>query len=386
MNVIVNSWIPRLLALPLMLFCSLALSADQYDDRGQVDDCDHLRQFTFSWQFIDQCGMQPRGGTSRGAPLTLDPEPHPGWLALQDPELGNFERDRQAIRAMAGPYRTTFDFLEVLGFRPDFEPAAPYQSWGTEYVYVLEDRGDFISLQHIMVMVYQNDEGDVSKPMVMKHWRQDWEYENQDILVYAGNGKFEKRTYQPEEVAGTWSQSVYQVDDSPRYAAIGKWEHLPNFSTWESEEAARPLPRRESRVRDDYDLLLGRNIHSIVPQGWVHEQANYKVALNDAGDLEDRPYLAKELGVNRYRRLKGFDFSPADQYWQHTAAFWKDVREAWDTLITDNKSFVLKNSVDGIPLFSPLFSYAQDVHDKETYDPAAGQAFIAKILDRYTET
>lgn len=370
----------------LAVFCSLALSAEEYGEAKRDQDCDQLRQFTFSWQFIDQCGMQPRGGTSRGAPLALDPEPQPGWLVLQDEGLSNFQRDREAILAMAGPYRTTFDFLEILGFRPGFEPAAPYQSWGTEYVYVIEDREDFISLQHIMVMVYQDEDGEISEPMVMKHWRQDWEYEQADILVYAGNGKFERKRYSDEEVAGSWAQSVYQVDDSPRYAAIGKWQHLPNFSTWDSEETWRPLPRRESSVRDDYDVLIGENIHTIAPHGWVHEQANYKVVLNDAGDLAgDRPYLAKELGVNRYRRVKDFDFSPGDRYWQLTAPFWEDVRQEWEDIIANNDSFVLKDTVDGVPLFSPLFSYAQEVYAQESYDSAAGRDFIAEVLDSYVE-
>ena len=33
------------------------------------------RQFTFSWQFEDGDSLRPRGGTTRGAPLTLATEP-----------------------------------------------------------------------------------------------------------------------------------------------------------------------------------------------------------------------------------------------------------------------------------------------------------------------
>jgi hypothetical protein len=368
-----------------MLF-SLTLSAEQPGGNGQNADCDDLRQFTFSWPLRDACDMQPRSGTSRGAPVTLEQAPHPGWLALRDKTLSTFERDRQAILAMAGPYRTTFDFLEIIGFQTGFEPDPPYQSWGTEYVYVVEDRGDFISLQHIMVMIYQTGEGELSEPMVMKHWRQDWQYEKQNILVYAGNGRFEHETISPKTAAGTWTQSVYQVDDSPRYAAVGRWEHFPNFSTWTSGETWRPLPRRESSVRDDYDVLIGTNQHTIVPHGWVHEQANYKTDLNDAGEpAGDGPYLAKELGVNRYRRIKNFDFSAGDRYWELTAPFWADVRAEWQRIIDNNKSFVLQPSVDGIPLFSPLFSYAQSVYQKENYNPAAGRKFIEETLDAYIQ-
>ena len=34
-----------------------------------------------------------RGGTSKGAPLTLDPVPHAGWLALQEAGLSDYEKD-----------------------------------------------------------------------------------------------------------------------------------------------------------------------------------------------------------------------------------------------------------------------------------------------------
>ncbi|PLW84039.1 hypothetical protein CWI75_01420 [Kineobactrum sediminis] len=367
------------------LFLSVALNAQEYDKQERVD-CNQLRQYIFSWQFIDQCGMQVRGGSSRGADVTLAEEPHPDWLALQEPGIKDFQLDRRAILAMAGPYRTTFDFLEIVGYRPDFKPAAPYQSWGTEYVYVIADTGDFISLQHIMVMMYKEEDGTVSEPLVMKHWRQDWQYEKRDILVYAGNSEREHQKYSAGKSRGTWAQAVYQVDDSPRYEAIGRWRHLPNFSTWESEETWRPLPRRESSVRDDYDVLIGTNSHTITPAGWVHEQENYKTRLNAQGQPEgDAPYLAKEIGVNRYERIKDFDFAAGDRYWQRTASFWADVRESWREIIDSNKRFTLKKSVDGVPLFSPLFAYAQEVYDTDDYEAAEGKAFIENTLRAYVE-
>ena len=63
----------------------------------------------------------------------------------------------------------------------------------------------------------------------------------------------------------TWSQSVYQVDDSPRYQSYGKWVHTENFSSWTSNETWRQLPRREYSVRDDYDVIIGFNTQTITP-------------------------------------------------------------------------------------------------------------------------
>ena len=60
--------------------------------------------------------LKPRGGTTRGAPVTLDREPSAGWRALQERGLSARERDRRAILAMAGTYRVTFDFLEIAAY------------------------------------------------------------------------------------------------------------------------------------------------------------------------------------------------------------------------------------------------------------------------------
>jgi hypothetical protein len=70
------------------------------------------------------------------------------------------------------------------------------------------------------------------------------------------------------------------VDDSPRYAARGRWQHAAGVSTWISDETWRPLPRREFSVRKDYDVLVGTNRHTITPTGWVQEENNVKLALD----------------------------------------------------------------------------------------------------------
>src|SRR5262249_23172159 len=141
------------------------------------------RQFTFSWPFREGASVAPRGGTTQGPPVTLAAKPDPAWTALDEPGLSARERDRRAILPMAGTYRASFDFLEVVGFRPGFVPDRPYQSWGTEYVYVLRDEPRFVSLQHLLVMFVRTDKGKVEGPFVTKHWRQDWCYENADLLT-----------------------------------------------------------------------------------------------------------------------------------------------------------------------------------------------------------
>lgn len=357
-----------------------------YEDREATSEqalqCDQRHRYTFSWSLSSACGLEPRGGTTQGTPIKVDPEPHPGWLALQDPELSDFERDRQAILAMAGPYRATFDFLEIAGYTPDFVPDAPYQSWGTEYIYVVEDQQNFISLQHIMVMFFQQED-QVVGPMVMKHWRQDWHYQPKSLLAYAGHSRWHSQPIPRRERQGKWVQSVYQVDDSPRYAAAGRWQHKPNLSTWLSERTWRPLPRREQTVRDDYQVLEGYNRHTILPTGWLHEEENYKLQLDSSGKPSgDMPYLSKELGVNRYDRIVDFDFSAGDEYWAETGPFWAIVREQWQALFDRHAQFGLHEEVDGTPLFAHFFNYAEQVQAGEK-DLAEAEDFVNEVLQTY---
>lgn len=353
---------------------------------GNAAENDERRRFTFSWQFTESGEMQPRGGTTRGPAVTLREEPTEAWRELQEPGLSDFERDRRAILAMAGGYRTTFDFIETVGFTPDFEPARPYQSWGTEKVYVIEDRGDFISLQHIMVMYFEDEDGEVRGPVVQKHWRQDWRYEDREIHAYAGEGQWRRRRLSEDEADGRWSQAVFQVDDSPRYESAGRWRHEENYSAWTSAETWRPLPRRESSARDDYDVLIGTNRHTITPTGWVQEEENLKTVLEaPRKPAAGTPYLARELGVNRYERTDEFDFSAGDAYWEATGPFWAVVRDVWSDVRARADRFTLADEVDGRALFEPMFEYAQSLEAGEDFDADAAEAFVRRTLDAYVD-
>jgi len=344
---------------------------------------DETRQYTFSWPFSADGEMRPRGGTTTGPAVELLEGVSAEWKALQEPELSAFERDRRAILAMAGGYRTTFDFIETAGFTADYAPSRPYQSWATEYVFVLEDEGDFISLQHVIVMQYVDGDGNVQGPFVQKHWRQDWQYQDTSLHVYDGLGRFRQVELDADDVEGRWSQAVFQVDDSPRYEAIGRWVHENNYSAWTSEETWRPLPRRESSVRDDYDVLVGTNRHAITPAGWVHEEDNLKVDLDERG--ERRAVLAREVGLNRYERIVGFDFSAAEEYWERTAPFWADVRTAWQDIYRESGAFELADEVDGVELFVPMFERAEALSSGEPYDAESSRRFVRETLERYVE-
>ncbi|MDT8405526.1 DUF6607 family protein, partial [Sulfuriflexus sp.] len=200
--------------LPVVLLTAGMVAAMQVKAADDSLDCPQSLRYTFSWSMAGDCNFDPRGGSSKGAALTLDPQPHAGWLALQEDGLSTKEKDRRAILAMAGPYRSSFEFLETVGYTPDFVRSRPYQSWGTEYIYVVEESENFISLQHIMVMFAVGKEGELMGPFVQKHWRQDWQYEKPELLVYTGNQVWLHVQVNQEQRQGSWAQAVFQVDDS----------------------------------------------------------------------------------------------------------------------------------------------------------------------------
>ena len=328
--------------------------------------------------------MRPRGGTTKGSTVELSNESNSAWRKLSNEEHSNFEKDRNAILSMAGNHRVTFDFIETIVHDPISKPDRPYQSWGTEYVLVIEDSAQFISLQHILVMTFVDKDGKASKPMVMKHWRQDWQYAPSQMLVH-NLTKGWHRQQLTKESADSWSQTVYQVDDSPRYAATGQWKHFKEMSVWESEDTLRPLPRREFSVRSDYDVLWGTNRITILSSGWVQEEDNLKMVITNPRDIENnQSFKAREAGIARYELISNLDISAAEDYWRKTKAYWQDVRVAWTALIEKNDQFWIRKKVSNRPLFSRMFAYAAALEKEDNYDAESSREFVAETLSSYT--
>lgn len=357
---------------------SIAVGADDY---GAASAGGSAPRYTFSWP-LDGDTIKPRGGTTKGAPVTIDRESSAQWQALQEKGLSSLERDRRAILAMQGTYRVTFDFLEVASYVNADKPLAPYQSWGTEKVYVDQDDGKSISLVHILEMRVVQKDGSISEPMVTKHWRQDWRYEPTEIAEYQGRDQWQLHKLGSAR-KGAWMQAVYQVDESPRYASVGRWEHTPSFSTWISADTWRPLPRREWSVRNDYQVLLGTNRHTIGPTGWIQEENNLKAVVTAAGELDaTKPYVGREYGVARYERTRDADFAASDAYYERTKGFWRDVRTTWLDTFKRDKVVALKGPVDKLGLFVPLFARADEIAEQpaEQGNKAKNDAVIRSAL------
>lgn len=281
------------------------------------------------------------------------------------------EKDRNAILAMAGEYRVSFDFEETVSLQPDYELKDPYHEEATEMVIVVEDTPERIALQHILSVG--------GGRRVVKHWKQIWTWQDTRIVEFQGQDQWKVRELAPEQVSGTWSQLVTQTDDSPRYESFGKWEHDGGYSRWQSAVTARPLPRREHTKRDDYQILLAVNRHAITPDGWVHEQDNLKKVVDEAGKTEK--YIAREIGVNRYTKTDTADFTKAREYWDSTHEFWGTVSSFWEDVEKTRDQYAIAKEVEGKSLTDEVNNIAKAMVKAEK--PAPGKDSVREVIEAY---
>ena len=355
---------------------STLIDKNDHSNASKAADSDPVkkRQYVFGWGMVPHELAVPIGGTTRGSEVVYSKPKAP----ISTRNKSNFEKDRDAILSLAGQFKVDFHFMEILGLTDTYKPRRSYNSWGTEHVQILADTGKFISLQHTLVMYFDDDDGP-SSPMVMKHWRQDWQYEDKTIFAYQGDLTWRKETYSNDDVKDTWSQAVFQVDDSPRYEVQGTWEHRGNMSRWVSRLDSRPLPRREFSQRSDYGMLEGEHEITLTPTGWVHEQSNLKRVKPNSSSFPPK-YLSKEIGINRYERI---DFpnleSPSNAYWLKSGDYWKAVRKVWDTLRNKRDKIELLPKVDGQSQYMYHFINAESNDDVDIMADETIKKFIKRF-------
>lgn len=303
------------------------------------------------------------------APAAAAPAPSP---APTEAAKSAFEQDRRAILAMAGDYKVRFDFREALPMQADYTPLPPKLSGGHEVVRVIEDTGRFISLQHLLVVDMDG------KPMVIKHWRQDWTYEPQSVLTYAGEGRWVVTPVPAAERSGAWSQTVWQTDDSPRYGGVGRWRHANGEDRWTSGPTSRPLARRDAIRNPPYDRYDSVNRHVLTPNGWAHLQDNAKIGLKDG-----RPAVfVHEDGLNTYAKFDDYPVAAADAYWAKTKDYWAGVRAAWDRSAADGLVEVGEEAQNGSVTGPRLMGLADALAEGKITAEAAAEGARAEFAAR----
>lgn len=294
----------------------------------------------------------------------------PAAPAPAETPASQFERDRQSILAQAGQWRVRFDMRENVSFRDGYEPLEEKLSAGDEIVRVVYDDGDRISLQHILVIG-----DDAGNHFVIKHWRQDWVFEPETVLTYAGPNRWTLTPVSADERRGAWAQTVWQTDDSPRYGGVGRWSYDHGVAEWTSAATWRPLARRDAVRHPVYDRYLGTNRHALTPAGWVHLQDNVKMGPSE-GDAGDLTAIVQEDVINTYRKVDTYDPKPGDDYWAATKDYWAGVRAAWDEAVVASGGLYLEEEANrGAVTGKPLMDWAVEVQEgKLTTEAAIAQA------------
>ena len=257
------------------------------------------------------------------------------------------EMDKNAIRSMCGCFDVGFHFAETFSYSEDtnYMPSKIKHAGALEFAQLVEETEDKVVIQHLLIV------GSEESPYIIKHWRQDWIYENNDFYMFNHDNKWTYKNINDNNVKGQWTQKVYQVDDSPRYEGTASWVHVDGKHYWENTTDA-PLPRREYTKRSDYNVTIRTNRHEIVNKGWVHDQDNKKI-IRETG--KDDIILAEEKGINNYDRVDESKCKAAAEWWQENKDFWKQVRISWDEIYGLNKNLELKDKVEGKRLYDVLF-------------------------------
>lgn len=275
------------------------------------------------------------------------------------------QSDKKAIKSMCGCYEVQFNFAETFAYSKDsttYVPSKTKHDKALEWVEVLEDSENKIVLQHVLITGKEEKD-------IIKHWRQDWLFENTDLYTYNKDNQWKYSKLNSKEVKGQWTQKVYQVDDSPRYEGTGTWTTVDGRTFWQNTTDA-PLPRREHTKRDDYNVLKRRNIHEITAYGWLHEQDNDKIIRKD----NEKDYvLAQEKGYDTYTKVDDSKCKVGQNWWAKNKEIWKKIRAKWDLEFSKNQTITLKNSVNKRPLFMHLFELKND----------ASAADVSKIIDDF---
>jgi hypothetical protein len=256
--------------------------------------------------------------------------------------------DKESIKSMCGCFNVGFHFAETFSYSNDtnYTPSKEKHAGATEWAQLVEETDTSVVIQHLLVV------GSGENSMIIKHWRQDWIYENTEFYIYDLDNKWSFQKLQSDNVKGQWTQKVFQVDDSPRYEGSGSWVYVDGKKYWESTTNA-PLPRREYTIRSDYNLTARTSRHEIVENGWIHDQDNKKIVRENG---KEDFVLAEEKGMNIYKRLEDSKCKAAKDWWLENSEYWQNVRSVWSDIYSRNEDLELENKFEGKKLYSVLFN------------------------------
>lgn len=240
---------------------------------------------------------------------------------------------KKNIEKLCGCFDVDFKYAET------FSPDTSYKFHDREHSHATAELAlpilvsdNKIIIQHLLV---------INDTMVIKHWREDWEYQASDLLVYQGNKQWTKQAIPSAETKGKWTQTIWEVDDAPRYQGTSAWILANGKTYWENITNA-PLPRREYSTRSDYQILKRGNRIALSQSGYVHEQDNDKIVKEN----NTEKLLVQEKGINAYVKIADSKCAAAKVWWEKNGAFWTVIRTQWDAVVKAQSTINLKTKVD----------------------------------------
>ncbi len=281
-------------------------------------------------------------------------------------------KDIQAIKSLCGCFEIDFNYTET--FSPDTNYVFHedhHTKASAEYAFIVEESPTKIVIQHLLI---------IGNGTIIKHWREDWLYENTEFYEFNKDLSWTYVSRKKSDVIGTWTQKVYQVDDSPRYEGFATWVHVDGRHFWENR-ADSPLPRREYSHRSDYNVLSRGNRVELTSYGWMHEQDNIKIIRDDSGDKE----LVREKGYNRYQLQDLSKCQAAIDWWTKYAAYWAVVRGEWDALFKMRSNLEIALKMDEKMLWEELFATAETAITTGQFSEQTVRENVSVIMNKFTK-
>ena len=275
-------------------------------------------------------------------------------------------QDRKVIDKLCGCFEVSFKYAETFAPSADYKFHEREEIGGTaELALPIEVNDKKIVIQHLLV---------VNPKVIVKHWREEWTYENPVIWRYKGDRTWVKETVPAEQVKGKWTQTVWEVADEPRYQGFSQFANLDGKIIWQNTTDA-PLPRREYSVRNDYNILKRTNRLNITENGYLHEQDNQKIIRNNGTDK----VLVEEKGFNSYKKIDEKECAAAMDYWETNKGYWGKVRKIWADYINTHNSISLKNKIDNKMLHEYLIDLSKEYAAKKVTDADIDNKIKAEI-------
>lgn len=274
-------------------------------------------------------------------------------------------QEQQAIKSLCGCYEVDFKYAETFASDTAYKFYPRYHATALEWVVAEEATDKKFVLQHLLI---------INDATIIKHWREDWEYEKNGWWQFQHDAAWKYVTGSKQNTKGQWTQTVWEVDDAPRYQGSSKWVSSNGKYYWENTTDA-PLPRREYTKRNDYNVMQRTNRIIITDTGWVHEQDNKKIVRKEGStDI----LLAEEKGYNIYTKTDDSRCRQAAAWWQKHKGFWSAVRQTWTQAMEDKSIIHLISKIDGKLLYEEL-----DILEKQTLTDAQLKQKIKETINKH---